>query len=97
MALKADGARTICTGYVVLSNQRIKDRIVLIVGELGILMEESMVSNFTCYTPTEVVFGKNTEQEAGRLGSNTMAERVLLRYGSNSAKRSGLLDRVKPP
>ena len=26
-----------------------------------------MASNFTYYTPTEVVFGKDTEREAGRL------------------------------
>lgn len=54
-----------------------------------------MVSNFTYYTPTEVVFGKNTEQEAGRLVKHHGGTKVLLHYGSNSAKRSGLLDRVE--
>ncbi len=54
-----------------------------------------MVSNFTYYTPTEVVFGKNTEREAGRLVKHHGGTKVLLHYGSNSAKRSGLLDRVE--
>jgi len=57
-------------------------------------MEESMASNFTYYTPTEVVFGKDTEREAGRLVKGHGGTKVLLHYGSNSAKKTGLLDRV---
>ncbi|HPX29337.1 MAG TPA: iron-containing alcohol dehydrogenase, partial [Sphaerochaeta sp.] len=53
-----------------------------------------MASNFTYYTPTEVVFGKDTEREAGRLVKGHGGTKVLLHYGSNSAKKSGLLDRV---
>ncbi len=51
--------------------------------------------NFTYYTPTKVVFGKNTEQEAGRLVKEFGGTKVLLHYGGQSAVRSGLLDRVK--
>ncbi|NLZ77644.1 MAG: iron-containing alcohol dehydrogenase, partial [Spirochaetales bacterium] len=54
-----------------------------------------MASNFTYYTPTEVVFGKNAEREAGRLVKHHGGTKVLLHYGSDSAKRSGLLDRVE--
>lgn len=54
-----------------------------------------MVSNFTYYTPTEVLFGKDTENQAGRLVKHYGGTKVLLHYGSNSAKASGLLDRVE--
>ena len=51
--------------------------------------------NFSYYTPTEVVFGKNTEAEAGRLVKKYGGSRVLLHFGGKSALRSGLIDRVK--
>lgn len=51
--------------------------------------------NFTYYTPTKVVFGKDTEKEAGSLVSKAGVTKVLLHYGGQSAIRSGLLDRVK--
>ncbi|MFA7559757.1 MAG: iron-containing alcohol dehydrogenase [Sphaerochaeta sp.] len=54
-----------------------------------------MVSNFTYYTPTEVVFGKDTEHAAGALVKRYGGTKVLLHYGSQSAKASGLLDRVE--
>lgn len=50
--------------------------------------------NYEYYTPTRVVFGKGTENEAGRLVKAQNCKKVLLHYGGNSAKRSGLLDRV---
>jgi len=51
--------------------------------------------NFEYYSPTEFVFGKDTELEVGRLLKKVKAKKVLLHYGSGSVKRSGLLDRVK--
>lgn len=50
--------------------------------------------NFEYYTPTRVVFGKAAEKEAGRLVKEQNCKKVLLHYGGNSAKESGLLDRV---
>jgi hypothetical protein len=51
--------------------------------------------NFEFYSPTEFVFGKETEQAVGKLLKKYKAKKVLLHYGSGSVKRSGLLDRVK--
>lgn len=50
--------------------------------------------NFEYFTPTRVVFGKETEKETGRLVKEQNCKKVLLHYGGNSAKKSGLLDRV---
>lgn len=54
-----------------------------------------IMQNFTHYTPTEVVFGKDVEKETGRLVAQYGGTKVLLVYGSGSVKRSGLLDRVE--
>lgn len=51
--------------------------------------------NASYYTPTRVVFGKGTESQVGQLVKAQNCGRVLIHYGSNSAKRSGLIDRVK--
>ncbi len=54
-----------------------------------------MTSEFTYYTPTRVVFGKESENQVGSLVKEQGCRKVLLHYGSQSAKRSGLLDRIK--
>lgn len=51
--------------------------------------------NFQFYAPTKVVFGKDTEQQVGKLIQEAGGSRVLIHYGGQSAVRSGLLDRVK--
>lgn len=53
------------------------------------------MAGFTYYTPTKVVFGKETEQQTGELVKAARAKKVLIHYGSGSVIRSGLLDRVK--
>lgn len=53
------------------------------------------MAGFTYYTPTKVVFGKETEMETGALLKTFGATKVLIHYGGGSVKRSGLLDRVK--
>lgn len=53
------------------------------------------MAGFTYYTPTKVVFGKETEQQTGELVKAAGAKKVLIHYGSGSVIRSGLLDRVK--
>lgn len=50
--------------------------------------------NFEYYTPTKVIFGKDTEKQTGGLVKEYKATKVLIHYGGNSAKKSGLLDRI---
>lgn len=52
------------------------------------------MNNFQYYTPTKVVFGKDTEKQAGELVKEQKCNKVLVHYGTGSVKRSGLLDRV---
>lgn len=52
------------------------------------------MENFQFYSPTEFVFGKDTENQCGRYVKKYGGTKVLVHYGSGSAKRSGLLDRV---
>ena len=54
-----------------------------------------MMHNFDLYTPTKVVFGKDTEARIGKLVKEQACKKVLIHYGSGSVVRSGLLDRVK--
>ncbi|MDE5857355.1 MAG: iron-containing alcohol dehydrogenase [Muribaculaceae bacterium] len=53
------------------------------------------MDNFTYCTPTRYVFGKDTEQQAGKLTAEMGCKNILLVYGHGSVVRSGLLDRVK--
>ena len=53
------------------------------------------MENFTFYSPTKFVFGKDTEKEAGKLIREFGGSKVLIHYGGGSVVRSGLLDRVK--
>ena len=50
--------------------------------------------NFDFYSPTYFVFGKDREAETGRYVKRFGGSRVLVVYGGQSAKRSGLLDRI---
>ena len=54
-----------------------------------------MANNFEFYSPTRVVFGKETEQQVGKLVREYGGSRVLVVYGGKSAIRSGLLEKVK--
>ena len=51
--------------------------------------------DFNYYTPTEVVFGKNSEQQIAALVKKYGGKKLLLHYGGKSAERSGLLDVVR--
>ena len=53
------------------------------------------MNNFIYYTPTKVVFGRKAEEQVGKLVKDNGCRKVLIHYGGNSAKRSGLIDRVK--
>ena len=50
--------------------------------------------NFEYYTPTKVVFGKDTEKQAGELVKAFGGTTVLVHFGGQSAKKSGLLERI---
>lgn len=53
------------------------------------------MDNFNFYSPTEFVFGKERENETGKYAKKYGGSRVLIHYGSGSAVRSGLIDKVK--
>lgn len=53
------------------------------------------MNNFSFYSPTQFVFGKDTESQCGTLVKKYGGSKVLIHYGSGSVVRSGLLDRVK--
>ena len=53
------------------------------------------MENFVYHAPTCFVFGKDKENEAGAYVKQFGGTKVLIHYGGNSARRSGLLDRVE--
>ncbi len=53
------------------------------------------MKDFVYYTPTKVVFGKDSEKQLPSLLKEFNATKVLLHYGGQSAIKSGLLDEVK--
>ena len=53
------------------------------------------MKNFTLYTPTRIVFGKEVEKETGRLAKEQGASKVLIVYGGGSIIKSWLLKSVQ--
>lgn len=53
------------------------------------------MENFTFYSPTYFVFGREEENHAGAYVKRFGGSKVLIHYGGGSVVRSGLLDRVK--
>lgn len=53
------------------------------------------MENFTFYSPTKFVFGKDTENQAGAMVKEFGGSKVLLHFGGKSAEKSGLLGRVR--
>lgn len=53
------------------------------------------MKDFVQYAPTEIIFGRDAENEAGKLAKKWGASKVLIIYGGGSVKKSGLLDKVK--
>lgn len=49
---------------------------------------------FTHHTPTEIIFGKASENKAAELVKKYHGSRVFVVYGGGSVKRTGLLQRV---
>lgn len=50
--------------------------------------------DFKYYTPTEVIFGKDSEAKVAKLVKQYGGTKVLVHYGGQSARRSGLLYKV---
>ena len=53
------------------------------------------MDNFTFYSPTKFVFGKEMEAQAGALVKEFGGSKVLLHFGGKSAEKSGLLGRIR--
>ena len=54
-----------------------------------------MSFNFEYYTPTRIIFGRETENQVADWIKYYKGSRVLLHYGGKSAVNSGLIARVK--
>lgn len=53
------------------------------------------MQSFKQYTPTEIVFGKDTENKTGELVKHWGGSKVMIVYGGGSVVKSGLLKRVE--
>ena len=53
------------------------------------------MSNFEFYTPTHVYFGRDTQRQVGDLVRAQGCKKVLVHFGGQSARRSGLLDQIE--
>lgn len=53
------------------------------------------MDNFSFYSPTEFVFGRDTENECGKYVKKHGGTKVLIHYGGGSAVKSGLIGRVE--
>lgn len=54
----------------------------------------AVMRNFQFFAPTKVLFGKDTEAQVGDLVKAQGCKKVLVHFGREQAKKSGLLDRV---
>lgn len=53
------------------------------------------MNNFSFYSPTEFIFGKDTQKEVGNSLSRYGAVKVLIVSGGQSAEKSGLLKQIR--
>ena len=53
------------------------------------------MKDFTFHTPTEVLFGRRSEERIASLVRKYGGTKVLLHYGGSSAERSGLLPLIR--
>ena len=52
------------------------------------------MDNFRFYSPTEFIFGRDTQKETGKMTANYGGVKVLVVYGGQSAEKSGLVKQV---
>lgn len=50
--------------------------------------------DFIYYTPTTVYFGKDKHKEVGKIISDRGYNKIMMQYGKNSIKKSGLYDEI---
>ena len=50
--------------------------------------------DFEFYTPTKVFFGKDRQNDVGKIISNYGYKKIMLQYGKGSIKQSGLYDKI---
>ncbi len=53
-----------------------------------------MANNFSFYSPTKMVFGKDTQKQVGSLVKEFGGSKVLIIYGSDRVIKSGLMEEV---
>lgn len=53
------------------------------------------MNNFTFYSPTEFIFGKDTQKKTGATVKRFGGSKVMLVYGGTSAEKSGLISQIK--
>lgn len=53
------------------------------------------MENFTLCTPTEIIFGRDTQKHVGTALASRGASKVMIVYGSDRIKKSGLLKQVE--
>ncbi|MBU1145628.1 MAG: iron-containing alcohol dehydrogenase [Firmicutes bacterium] len=53
------------------------------------------MENFRFFSPTEFIFGKDSELEIGNLLKKVKAKKILIHFGGGSIIRSGLLSRIE--
>ncbi len=53
-----------------------------------------MANNFNYYSPTEVIFGKDTQKQTGKYITKYHGTKVLIVYGSDRVLKNGLMDEV---
>ena len=51
--------------------------------------------SFEYYTPTKVIFGKDTHLKIGEILKDYNCHKILIHYGGKSAVKSGLIDDIK--
>lgn len=59
------------------------------------IKEDIFMQKFTYCVPTEIIFGKDTERECGKMVKRHGGKKVLIVYGGGSVRHSGLLERVE--
>lgn len=52
------------------------------------------MKDFIYYAPTEVVFGRESEEQVAYLVRKYGGHKILVHYGGQSAKKSGLLEKI---
>ena len=57
-------------------------------------LRQQSIKDFNYYAPTEVVFGKQSEEQVALMVKKYGGTKVLVHYGGQSAVRSGLLSKV---